>query len=136
MSLIYNYGKLTIKLCSLYFVHRYICVMAIFHYSEFLSIAVCNPKSLTPSSFMLNHSFAYSIAAMASWTEYLLWHYFLPGKAKLRFTNRNLFECGHSELIAIRQTIWESLLNVFKGKKMFYGDLLIIVKLFSFYYLT
>lgn len=56
----------------------YICVMAIFHYSEFLSIAVCNPKTLTPSSFMLNHSFAYGIAAVTSWTEYLLWHYFLP----------------------------------------------------------
>lgn len=79
--------------------------MAIFHYSEFLSIAVCNPKSLTPSSFMLNHSFAYGIAAMTSWMEYLLWHYFLPGKAKLRFTNRSLFESGSSELIEIIQTI-------------------------------
>lgn len=56
----------------------YICVMAVFHYSEFLSIAVCNPKTLTPSSFMLNHSIAYGMAAMTSWLEYLLWHYFLP----------------------------------------------------------
>jgi len=56
----------------------YICVMAIFHYSEFLSIAVCNPKSLTSSSFMLNHSIAYGVAAATSWLEYLLWHYYLP----------------------------------------------------------
>jgi protein-S-isoprenylcysteine O-methyltransferase len=56
----------------------YICVMSIFHYSEFISIAVCNPKTLTPSSFVINHSIAYSIAAITSWIEYLLWHYFLP----------------------------------------------------------
>ncbi|XP_001951240.1 protein-S-isoprenylcysteine O-methyltransferase [Acyrthosiphon pisum] len=55
----------------------YICVMAIFHYSEFLSIAVCNPKTLTSSSFMLDHSIAYGVAAATSWLEYLLWHYFL-----------------------------------------------------------
>lgn len=55
----------------------YMCVMAIFHYSEFLSIAVCNPKTLTSSSFMLNHSVAYGVAATTSWLEYLLWHYFL-----------------------------------------------------------
>lgn len=53
--------------------------MVIFHYSEFLSIAVCNPKSLTPSSYMLNHSVAYGVAAATSWLEYLLWHSFLPG---------------------------------------------------------
>ncbi|VVC45667.1 Hypothetical protein CINCED_3A015029 [Cinara cedri] len=56
----------------------YIIVMTIFHYSEFLSISVCNPKTLTPSSFMLNHSIAYGVAAMTSWLEYLLWYYFLP----------------------------------------------------------
>ncbi|XP_050428035.1 protein-S-isoprenylcysteine O-methyltransferase [Adelges cooleyi] len=56
----------------------YVCVMAVFHYSEFLSIAVCNPKTLSPSSFMLNHSVAYGIAAFASWIEYVLWHIFLP----------------------------------------------------------
>lgn len=55
--------------------------MTIFHYSEFLSISVCYPKTLTPSSFMLNHSIAYSVAAMTSWLEYFLWHYFLQGNS-------------------------------------------------------
>lgn len=66
------------------FTYRYICVMAIFHYSEFLSIAVCNPKTLTSSSFMLNHSIAYGVAAATSWLEYLLWHYFLRGNETLK----------------------------------------------------
>ncbi|XP_050536494.1 protein-S-isoprenylcysteine O-methyltransferase isoform X2 [Daktulosphaira vitifoliae] len=56
----------------------YVCIMALFHYSEFLSIAICNPKTLTTSSFMLNHSVAYGIAALTSWFEYLAWYYFLP----------------------------------------------------------
>lgn len=59
-------------------------MITIFHYTEFLSIAVCSPKTLTPSSFMLNHSIAYGIAALTSWLEYIVWHYFLPGKKILK----------------------------------------------------
>ncbi|KAM7357347.1 isoprenylcysteine carboxylmethyltransferase ste14 [Cochliomyia hominivorax] len=52
--------------------------MAFFHYSEFLAIAWCNPKSLTVDSFILNHSWAYGLAAAASWLEFVLEVYFLP----------------------------------------------------------
>ncbi|XP_061395998.1 protein-S-isoprenylcysteine O-methyltransferase-like [Musca vetustissima] len=52
--------------------------MAFFHYSEFLAIAYCNPKSLTVDSFMLNHSWAYGMAAAASWIEFVLEVHFLP----------------------------------------------------------
>lgn len=52
--------------------------MAFFHYSEFLAIAWCNPKSLTVDSFILNHSWAYGLAASASWLEFALEVYFLP----------------------------------------------------------
>lgn len=66
--------------------------MSIFHYSEFLSIAVCNPKTLTPSSFMLNHSVAYGIAAITSWIEYILWHYFLPGKFIIHYVQYKIVD--------------------------------------------
>lgn len=52
--------------------------MSFFHYSEFLTIAWCNPKSLTMDSFMLNHSWAYGMAAAASWVEFVLEVQFLP----------------------------------------------------------
>ncbi|XP_014607976.1 PREDICTED: protein-S-isoprenylcysteine O-methyltransferase [Polistes canadensis] len=50
----------------------YMTMLAIFHYSEFLSIAWANPSSLSIDSFVLNHSIAYGIAASFSWIEYVL----------------------------------------------------------------
>lgn len=46
--------------------------MSIFHYSEFLAIAWSNPKSLSTSSFILNHSLHYALAAISSWIEFLV----------------------------------------------------------------
>lgn len=56
----------------------YTTLMAVFHYSEFLGIAFCNPKTLSPDSFILNHSLHYALAAAASWLEYFTEVYFLP----------------------------------------------------------
>lgn len=61
---------------------RYMCVMAFFHYSEFLTIAITNPRTLNVDSFILNHSNEYHIAAVASWIEFFIELYFLPGKYK------------------------------------------------------
>lgn len=52
--------------------------MAFFHYSEYLAIAWCNPATLSVDSFILNHSWAYCFAALASWLEFFLEVYFLP----------------------------------------------------------
>jgi len=56
----------------------YMCVMSIFHYSEFLCMAVIQPKLVSTDSFVINHSLQYSIAAIASWLEFLIESYLFP----------------------------------------------------------
>lgn len=56
----------------------YMCVMSIFHYSEFLSIAYIQPKLVSIDSFVINHSLQYSIAAVTSWFEFFIESYFFP----------------------------------------------------------
>lgn len=56
----------------------YAAVLATFHYSEFLSIAWINPATLSTSSFILNHSVAYGVAACSSWVEFLVERYYFP----------------------------------------------------------
>ncbi|EEB15925.1 protein-S-isoprenylcysteine O-methyltransferase, putative [Pediculus humanus corporis] len=63
----------------------YMCIMSFFHYSEFLTIAYCNPKTLSISSFLINHSVPYNIAAIASWIEFFTEIYFLPGLKRYNF---------------------------------------------------
>lgn len=53
----------------------YMCVLSFFHYSEFLTIAICNPKTLSIDSFILDHSLDYKIAAAASWVEFFIEHW-------------------------------------------------------------
>lgn len=53
-------------------------IMSIFHYSEFLAIAWSNPSSLTTSSFILNHSLHYALAAISSWIEFAIEVNFWP----------------------------------------------------------
>ncbi|XP_013785267.1 protein-S-isoprenylcysteine O-methyltransferase-like [Limulus polyphemus] len=57
----------------------YISILCFFHYSEYLTTAVINPKSLSLDSFLINHSREYGIAAVGSWMEFLLERYFCPG---------------------------------------------------------
>ncbi|KAL1116478.1 hypothetical protein AAG570_004950 [Ranatra chinensis] len=52
--------------------------MAFFHYSEFLTIAVSNPDTLSVDSFILNHSPQYKIAAVSSWIEFWIEHALWP----------------------------------------------------------
>ncbi|KFB42801.1 AGAP001310-PA-like protein [Anopheles sinensis] len=56
----------------------YATLMALFHYSEYLGIAICNPKTLSPDSFILNHSIHYALAAVASWVEFFVEVHFVP----------------------------------------------------------
>lgn len=58
----------------------YMCVMATFHYSEFLCIAFIQPKLLSIDSFVINHSLQYTVAAATSWLEFFIETYFFPGK--------------------------------------------------------
>ncbi|GFG35550.1 hypothetical protein Cfor_08285 [Coptotermes formosanus] len=56
----------------------YMCFMSFFHYSEFLMIALTNPRTLSLDSFILNHSVEYGVAAVASWTEFLIERWLCP----------------------------------------------------------
>lgn len=56
----------------------YLCVLSFFHFSEFIFTALYQYPSLTVESFLLNHSFAYAIAAFSSWMEFFLELYFFP----------------------------------------------------------
>uniref|UniRef100_A0AC34QHY3 Protein-S-isoprenylcysteine O-methyltransferase n=1 Tax=Panagrolaimus sp. JU765 TaxID=591449 RepID=A0AC34QHY3_9BILA len=55
----------------------FIFILAAFHFCEFFAIGVSNPDSLTPDSFLLNHSVAYWIAYVCSIIEFSCRTYFL-----------------------------------------------------------
>lgn len=60
----------------------YICHLALFHFSEFLTIAWSNPKSLSTDSFILNHSPQYFLAIITSWIEFGLECWWFPNLKK------------------------------------------------------
>ncbi|XP_034831975.1 protein-S-isoprenylcysteine O-methyltransferase isoform X1 [Maniola hyperantus] len=57
----------------------YAMAFSMFHFSEFLSVALTNPRTLTVDSFILNHSVQYWVAAVSSWVEAAVENYFFPG---------------------------------------------------------
>jgi len=59
----------------------YMSFLCLFHFMEFFTTAVQQPDSLGYSSFVVNHSLSYTVAALASWTEFWL-ETFLLGRAK------------------------------------------------------
>lgn len=50
----------------------YLMVLSFFHLSEFVFTALYNPSEVSTSSFLLNHSKEYSIAALSSWLEFFV----------------------------------------------------------------
>lgn len=57
----------------------YTMVLSMFHFSEFMSVALTNPRTLTIDSYILNHSVQYGVAAVTSWIEWAIEYYFFPG---------------------------------------------------------
>lgn len=57
----------------------YICIMAMFHFSEFVVCSIIRPENLSTDSFLLNHSKAYFLAAATSWCEYCIEMWLFPG---------------------------------------------------------
>jgi len=56
----------------------YLCILATFHFLEYVVTGITNPSNLSTDSFLLNHSLQYWIAAIASWIEFFVEFYFLP----------------------------------------------------------
>ncbi|XP_060803421.1 protein-S-isoprenylcysteine O-methyltransferase [Amyelois transitella] len=71
---------------------RYLMVFSGFHFSEFMTVALTNPRTLSVDSFILNHSVQYWIAAVASWIEFGVEYYLCPG-IKTLFWLSNIGVC-------------------------------------------
>jgi len=63
---------------SAYSIGIYFAVLAFFHFSEFLVTGLTNPKNLSFDSYLVNHSVAYTVAAVSSWIEHFILLYFVP----------------------------------------------------------
>jgi protein-S-isoprenylcysteine O-methyltransferase len=56
----------------------YFTAFSTFHQLEFFVTAIYNPSEATADSFLVNHSTAYTAAAITSWTEFWLRLLFVP----------------------------------------------------------
>ena len=56
----------------------YTVAVCTFHLLEFFVTAICNPSTTTANSFLVNHSTAYTMAFLVSWTEFGLRFCFFP----------------------------------------------------------
>jgi len=65
----------------------YAMALAFFHVSEYVVTATFNAHTLSIDSFLINHSWAYGIAAMSSWIEFWLEYYFFPGLKSLHLVS-------------------------------------------------
>ncbi|GJQ84141.1 hypothetical protein Trydic_g12113 [Trypoxylus dichotomus] len=78
----------------------YMCIMAAFHYTEFLSIAIIQPSQVTTDSFVINHSREYAVAAITSWVEYFIEYYFFPSMKNFCWiSNFGLVTCIIGEVL-------------------------------------
>lgn len=74
--------------------------MTTFHFTEFITTALINPKSLKIDSFLLNHSQEYGIAAAISWIEYLIESSLFPSMKTITIVrNIGLFICLAGEIV-------------------------------------
>lgn len=62
----------------------YMSALAFFHWSEYMITAICNPRTLTLSSYLLDHSREYHIAALASWLEFWIEFFLFPDMKQYR----------------------------------------------------
>lgn len=63
----------------------YMSVMALFHFTEFIAIAIIQPTQVTTDSFVINHSPQYIVAALTSWLEFFIESYLFPGEFKIMY---------------------------------------------------
>lgn len=58
----------------------YVIALCMFHLGEFFTTAISNPSVTSADSFMVNHSKAYTAAALISWTEFCIRVLYFPGQ--------------------------------------------------------
>lgn len=57
----------------------YLMFLGFFHFSEYLCVALFNPKICSAESFLINHSFEFNVAMAASFVEYFVELWLFPG---------------------------------------------------------
>ncbi|KAI9142072.1 Isoprenylcysteine carboxyl methyltransferase family-domain-containing protein [Paraphysoderma sedebokerense] len=57
----------------------YLIVLALFHWLEYMAVALFNSKKCGLDAYLIPHSTAYSIATVVSLTEFVVTSYFFPG---------------------------------------------------------
>ncbi|KAI1309350.1 Protein-S-isoprenylcysteine O-methyltransferase [Halotydeus destructor] len=78
----------------------YACILSFFHFSEYVTTAMINPRKVKLDSFLLNHSREYGLAAVGSWIEFLVERHFFPGLKEFKFiTMIGLILCIGGELM-------------------------------------
>ncbi|RWS16236.1 protein-S-isoprenylcysteine O-methyltransferase-like protein [Dinothrombium tinctorium] len=78
----------------------YLSVLCFFHCSEYITVSIVNPKSLSLNSFLLNHSREYAMAAFLSWTEFVVERYFFPNLKQIWWLSViGLLLCSFGEII-------------------------------------
>ncbi|XP_005099274.1 protein-S-isoprenylcysteine O-methyltransferase [Aplysia californica] len=84
LGIVFSLGFL-LTLYSTFWYHFgwYTMALTFFHWSEYQSTALTNPKSLNLESFLLDHSREYKMAAAASCLEFILEGYAFPGMKQL-----------------------------------------------------
>ena len=65
----------------------YFVFLTFFHFSEYILTALYNGHRLTVDSFLLNHSFEYQVAAVASWIEFCIEAYLFPSMKSIFLLN-------------------------------------------------
>lgn len=77
----------------------YLCILSFFHYSEYLTTAITNPRSLSLDTFLMNHSTEYGIAALCSVLEFLVERWLFPELKLCCFGYLGLAVCLLGEVV-------------------------------------
>ena len=62
----------------------YMMAMSFFHWSEYITTSIFNVHTLSLDSFLINHSWEYGLAAVASWLEFWIEYYLFPSAKTIR----------------------------------------------------
>ncbi|KAK3932805.1 Protein-S-isoprenylcysteine O-methyltransferase [Frankliniella fusca] len=89
----------------------YTCFLSMFHYTEFLAIAVTNPRSLSVRSFVLDNGVEYKVAAISCWIEFFVELYLFPGLKSIWYLSvLGFFMCLSGEILR-KVAMWTASTN-------------------------
>jgi len=91
---------------SLWDLGWYLVFLSFFHYSEYMCVAIFNPKTVSVDSFLVNHSFEFNVAMAASFVEYFIELWLFPGlKGFTIFVWLGILTAGAGQVIRLAALI-------------------------------